>query len=178
MLLYLYTLRPFIAFTPRNGHFYDFYYLDNKYIYTRYKRYFEIDAKIKTAIFLTVAPSVPEITSKDYDGSFDENSVVNLECSSNGGNTAPTINWLINGNRVGDVEVVVRSHKNGTSTVVAYFRKKMSRAYNGSVLTCAVTNKVLLDQGLPPRVANITLLASCKCFLTEQYEIFSWKEKC
>jgi hypothetical protein len=113
-------------------------------------------------VYLTVAPSKPEITSREYDGSFDENSDLKLECAANGGNTAPNIFWLIDGNRVGDVEVVVKPHKNGTSTVIAYFNKKMTRAYNGSVLTCAVTNKVLLDQRLPPRVSKITLLASCK----------------
>ncbi|XP_053395584.1 hemicentin-2-like [Mercenaria mercenaria] len=121
-----------------------------------YQETFTVDTDV------LLAPLKPEITSRDYDGSFDENSVLKVQCSSKGGRPTPTIYWLLDGNRVGDVEVVVKTHENGTATVVSNLSKQMSRVYNGSVLTCAATNRVLLDQGLPPRVANITLLASYK----------------
>lgn len=117
----------------------------------------------------TVAPQQPEITSANYNGSYDENSIVKLECTSEGSRPSPTIYWLLNGNRVGDVEVEVRP-QNGTFAIQSNISKLLSRDYNGSVLTCAVTNKVLQDQGLPPRMTNVTLLASCKLVLINMYQ--------
>ena len=63
---------------------------------------------------------------------------------------------------MGDFEVVVIPEDDGTSVVTSYFRRRLSRAMNGTILTCAVTNSVMVDLNLESASTNVTLLISCE----------------
>ena len=97
-----------------------------------------------------------------FDGVFDENQTVHVACTSSGSKPTANAMWFLNGMPVGDFEVVVIPEADGTSTVTSYFRRRLSTAMNGTVLTCAVTNNVLTDLNLESVRTNVTLLISCK----------------
>lgn len=105
-------------------------------------------------------PRPPLITG--FDGIYDANETVHVACTSTGSKPTANIMWLLDGMPIGDFEVVVSPEADGTSTVTSYFRRRLSREMNGSVLTCAVTNLVSLDLNLESIATNVTLLTSCK----------------
>ncbi|KAL4237159.1 hypothetical protein ACF0H5_005539 [Mactra antiquata] len=113
---------------------------------------------------LLLVPGQPVISG--YNGSFDENTLKSFECFSNGSLPTASIYWLLDGRGLGDVEVVVIPEVNGTFSVLSQFSRIMSRDYNGSVLTCAVTNTALEYRRLPPLMTNVTLLAAYKPHVT------------
>ena len=105
-------------------------------------------------------PRSPVISG--FDGIYDDNETVHVACTSSGSKPTATVMWFWNGIPVGDFEVVVIPEDDGTSVVTSYFRRRLSRAMNGTILTCAVTNSVMLDLNLESASTNVTLLISCK----------------
>ena len=99
-----------------------------------------------------------------FDGIYDENETLHVACTSSGSKPTASIMWMLNGLLVGDFEVVVIPEADGTATVTSYFRRRLSRVMNGSVLTCAVTNSVMTALNLDAVATNVTLLVSCKLF--------------
>ena len=113
-----------------------------------------------TLILFSVLPGPPVILG--FDGIYDENETLHVACTSTGSKPTANIMWMLNGTYVRDFEVVVIPQKNGTSTVTSYFRGKLSREMNGSVLTCGVTNSVTAQLNRPVLTTNVTLTTSCK----------------
>ena len=109
---------------------------------------------------MTVLPLPPVILG--FDGIYDENETVHVACTSSGSKPTATVMWFWNGIPVGDFEVVVIPEDDGTSVVTSYFRRRLSRAMNGTILTCAVTNSVMINLNLDSALTNVTLSISCK----------------
>ena len=87
----------------------------------------------------------------NYDGSYDTDVPETFTCVSNGSRpTASLLQWFLDGHPLGDYEFEVIPRENGTSDVRSTLTRTLSREFDGSVLTCAVTNHVLKDHGLPP----------------------------
>ncbi|KAH3696760.1 hypothetical protein DPMN_084236 [Dreissena polymorpha] len=110
--------------------------------------------------FISVIPGKPMFI--DFDGSFDAGSPKTFVCVSNGSRPTATISWSLDGQPMGEFDFVVIPQLNGTSNVRSTVRRTLSRDFDGSTLTCAVTNKVLEARGLPPLMSHITLRASCE----------------
>ena len=111
---------------------------------------------------ILVFPLPPVISG--FDGVYDENGTVHVACTSSGSRPTANMMWMLNGTTVPDFEVLVTPEKNGTFTVTSYFRGKLSRAMNGSLLICSVTNSVMTQANLNMLRTNVTLLVSCKFF--------------
>ena len=109
---------------------------------------------------ILVFPLPPVISG--FDGVYDENRTVHVACTSSGSRPTANMMWILNGTTVPDFEVLVMPEKNETFTVTSYFRGKLSRAMNGSLLICSVTNSVMAQANLNMLRTNVTLLVSCK----------------
>ena len=112
----------------------------------------------KYNFYIPVPPQPPSI-SINQSSPYVENSVISLNCSSQGGKPTPTIQWWRNGQLVGGAIVTPPAQEMGTTS--SLLTVTLTRSDHSANYSCSVFNAANQNQ---PRISSRILQVQCKYF--------------
>lgn len=116
-----------------------------------------------------MSPGVPTISLNTKEEDLKEDTIIQFNCSSSGGNPPPTMSWYRNGERLPNASLVQPTMKFGTTSSILVWR--LTRADFRAHFSCTAENKDIQGSLVED---STSLLVKCKLFNRTQCELHNF----